>query len=83
MPLIRNIEDSRVVKQLDGLNHRNQFIRELASVILPYTDGFESVWSIANRVYERHSAPPQQCSPQAGFINRRRPDRREITALSA
>lgn len=82
MPLIRNIEDPRVVKQLDGLNHRNQFIRELASAILPGNDGFESVLSIANRVYERHSAP-HQCSPQTGFINRRRPGQPEITALSA
>ena len=55
--LIRNIEDPRFVKQLDGLNHRNQFIRELASAILPQDSGFESVWSIANRVYDRHCSP--------------------------
>ena len=35
MPLIRNIEDPRVVTQIDGLNRRNQFIRELAIAILP------------------------------------------------
>jgi hypothetical protein len=76
MPLIRNIEDPRFVKQLDGLNHRSQFIRELASVILPH-EGFESIWSIANRVYDRH------CSPQAGVLNRRRFERPARTALSA
>ena len=34
MPLIRNIEDPRVVTQIDGLSRRNQFIREIASAIL-------------------------------------------------
>jgi hypothetical protein len=57
MPLIRHIEDPRFVKQLDGLNHRNQFIRELASAILQENDGFESVLSLANRVYDRHCSP--------------------------
>lgn len=65
MPLIRNIEDPRFVKQLDGLNHRNQFIRELASAILHENDGFESVLSLANRVYDRH------CSPREGLPTRR------------
>jgi hypothetical protein len=77
MPLIRNVEDPRFVKQLDGINHRMQFIRELASVILPAQDGFESVLSIANRVYDRH------CSPQAGLLNRRRFDEPARTALIA
>jgi len=77
MPLIRNIEDPRFVRQLDGLNHRSQFIRELASVILPGHEGFESIWSIANRVYDRH------CSSQAGVLNRRRFERPARTALSA
>ena len=77
MPLIPNIEDPKFVRQLDGLNHRNQFIHALASVILPYNDGFESVWSIANRVYDKH------CSPHAGLLNRRRFDRAERSALTA
>ncbi len=57
MPLIRNIEDPRFVKQLDGLNRRSQFIRELASAISAENAGFESVLSIANRVYDRHCSP--------------------------
>ena len=71
MPLIRNIEidDPRFVKQLDALNRRSQFIRELAGVLLPAPDGFESVWSIANRVYDLH------CSNRAGVLNRRSADR--------
>jgi hypothetical protein len=54
MFLIRNIEDPRFVEQLNGLDNHNQFIHELASVILPGGDGFESVFSLANRVYDRH-----------------------------
>jgi len=64
MPLIRNIEDPRFVQQLDGLNHRNQFIRELASAILHENSGFESVLNLANRVYDRH------CSPRAELSGR-------------
>ncbi len=77
MPLIRNIEDPRVVRQIDGLNRRNQFIREVASAILSQSAGFESVSSIANRVYDRH------CSPQAKRSDRVRFDGSRITALSA
>jgi hypothetical protein len=77
MPLIRNIEDLRFVKQLDLLDRRNQFIHGLASVILPDYDSFATVWSIANRVYDQH------CSPRAGLLNRRRLDRPARTALSA
>ena len=43
MPLIRNIEDPRVVMQMDGLNRRMQFVREMARAILPQNAGFESV----------------------------------------
>ena len=68
MPLIRNTEDHRFVKQLDGLNHRNQFIRELASAILLQNEAFEDVLSLANRVYDRH------CSSRDVLSNRRRPD---------
>jgi hypothetical protein len=65
MPLIRNIniDDLRFVKQLNVLDGRREFIRELASVILPLHAGFESVWSIANRVYDQH------CSPRATSLN--------------
>ena len=77
MPLIRNIEDPRVIRQMDGLNRRIQFVRELASAILPQSAGFESVLSIANRVYDRH------CSPQARGADHVRVHESRITALSA
>lgn len=77
MPLIRNIDDLMFVKQLDVLNRRSQFIRELAAVILPVRDGFESVWSIANRVYDLH------CSARAGLLNPGGADRAAKTALIA
>jgi hypothetical protein len=77
MPLIRNIEDPRFAKQLEGLNRRTQFIREIASVVLSAHDGFESVWSIANRVYDQHS------SPHAGSPNRGRCEQPRRIALSA
>ena len=78
MPLIRNIrniEDTRFVKQLDVLESRNQFMRELARIVLTEREGFESVWSIANRVYDRH------CSPQSDSLDRF--CHPETTALSA
>jgi hypothetical protein len=77
MPLSRNIDDPKFVKQLNMLDHRNQFIRELAIAILPDLAGFESVSSIANRVYDRH------CSPQREPLNRSRLNRPARTALSA
>ena len=77
MPLIRNIEDPRVITQMDGLNRRIQFIREIALAIFPENPGFESVLSIANRVYDRH------CSPQARGADRVRVQESRITALSA
>ncbi len=75
MPLIRNIEDRRFVKQLDGLRQSNQFIRELASAILPVNSGFESVLSLAHRVYDRH------CPPRASLPARRSHDQQ--TRMSA
>lgn len=77
MPLIRNIEDPRFAKQVDGLNRRRQFIRELANVILAGNAGFESVLTIANRVYDRH------CSPGAEFLDGRDLERPAKTALIA
>ncbi len=80
MPLIKkisNIEDSRFVTQLERLDGRNQFIRELARIVLAEREGFESVWSIANRVYDRH------CSPQSEAVNRSSFCQPETTALSA
>jgi hypothetical protein len=75
MPLIRNFEDPRFVKQLERLNSRNQFIRHLASAILKEDDGFEGVFSLANRVYDRH------CTSRAGSSARRSYDQQ--TRMSA
>ena len=72
MPLIekttQKIQDPRFASQLDRLEHRNQFIRELATVILADNSALESVLSIANRVYDRH------CAPREVLPARRRPD---------
>jgi hypothetical protein len=78
MPLIRNvgIEDARFERQLDVLDDRNQFILELSRILLTEDEGFESVWSIANRVYDRHSSPQSS-------RKRRRFDQPARTALSA
>jgi hypothetical protein len=80
MPLINNIsniEDSRFVTQLDRLDSRNQFIRELARILLSEHEGIESVWSIANRVYDRH------CSSRSESLDRHPFDRPARTALIA
>ncbi len=74
-PIARD-EDSRFAKQLNRLDQLNQFIGEIAGVILPGHEGFETVWSIANRVYDRH------CTPKLRFMTH--PDLDEPrTALSA
>jgi hypothetical protein len=82
MPLIMNIEDARFVdarfaRELNILDHRTEFIREMARVILANNNSFESAWTIANRVYERH------CSAQAEWLNRDYSDTPARTALSA
>ncbi len=84
MPLTMNIEDARFAdktfvdarfaRELNILDLRSEFIREMARVILANNNGYESVWTVANRVYDRH------CSPQADRLNHSRFDR---TALSA
>ena len=80
MPLIKNIsdiEDPRFVTQFDRLDHRNQFIRELARILLSEHEGVESIWSIANRVYDLH------CSPHAESPDHHPLDRPAKTALVA
>jgi len=82
MPLIMNIEDARFAearfaRELNMLDHRTEFIREMARVILANNNSFESAWTIANRVYERH------CLPQAEWLNRCCSDRTASTALGA
>ena len=79
MPLTRifGVDHSGFANDLDSLEGRQQFIRELAAVILPAHEGFESVWSVANRVYDRH------CPPSAGSFKRRHYERPSGIALSA
>jgi hypothetical protein len=74
-PIVRN-EDSQFDRQLNRLNYLNQLISEVASVILQGNDGYETVWNIANRVYDRH------CSSKLRFMTRSGLDEPR-TALSA
>jgi hypothetical protein len=69
-------EDPSLAKQLRRLEHFNQFIREVTAAVLPGKD-FESVWTIANRVYDRH------CSSTVRFLARPGMDESRVTALSA
>ena len=77
MSLVRVTEDRRFATQLNRLDHFNQFISGIASAIGAANHDFESVWSIANRVYERH------CSAKVRFITNSGLDRSRKTALSA
>ena len=79
MTLISNIDvdDLRSLKLWDELNRRRQFLNELASAILPVHASFESVWKIANRVYDLH------CAPWAGRSDPGSLAQSGMTALSA
>ncbi len=70
-------ENARFAAQLNDLVQFNDFISEIAAAIVASDQDFESVWSIANRVYDRHA------SPKVRFINRSGFDRSKTTALSA
>jgi len=70
-------EDSRFATQLTRLDHFNQFISGIATAIAAGNDDFESVWSIANRVYEEHCSPKVRFMPNSGL------DRSRNAALSA
>jgi hypothetical protein len=70
-------EDARFAKQLNRLDHFNQFISEVATVIVSGNDVFESVFSVANRVCDRY------CSPKIRFMSRPDLDESGRTALSA
>jgi hypothetical protein len=70
-------EDRGFTRQLDRLNQLNQFLSQVATAILPSDDEFESVWNIANRVYDQH------CPANVRFIARSRFDESTRTALSA
>jgi hypothetical protein len=73
----RATEDSRFATQLTRLDHFNQFLSGIATAIVAGNHDFESVWTIANRVYERH------CSAKMRFISNSGVDRQRNTALSA
>jgi hypothetical protein len=77
MSLVRATEDRRFATQLNRLEHFNQFISGIATAIVAGNHDFESVWSIANRVYERH------CSAQVEFMTTSGLDHPGETALSA
>jgi hypothetical protein len=77
MPLIRNTDDLRFIKQLDVLNQRRQFVYELASAVLPVHDGFQTACKLANRVYDLY------CSPRAGGPDSGSLAQSGMTALSA
>jgi hypothetical protein len=71
----RATEDSVFANQLTRLEHFNQFISGIATALVAGNQDFESVWSIANRVYEEH------CSPKVRYISNA--GRQQNTALSA
>ena len=75
-PVLAN-ENARFATQLNRLDQFNQFISGIATAIVAGNDDFESVWSIANRVYDRH------CSPKVRFMTRPGLDQSGRTALSA
>ena len=77
MSPIRATEDSRFANQLNRLEQFNQFISGIGTAIAAGNREFESVWSIANRVYERH------CSAKIKFMSDSGFDHSQNTALSA
>jgi hypothetical protein len=77
MSSIPQHEDARFAKQLNRLDHFNRFISEVATAIVSGNGEFESVFSVANRVYDRY------CSPKVRFMSRRDLDESGRTALSA
>jgi hypothetical protein len=76
MPSLPHSEDPRFGKQLKRLEHFHQFICEVAGAVLQSKD-YESVWSITNRVYDRH------CSSTLSFLGRLGPDESGMAALRA
>ena len=74
---IRATEDSKFATQLNRLEQSNQFISGIATAMVAGNHDFESVWSIANRVYEQH------CSAKVRFITNSGMERSQNTPLSA
>jgi len=62
---------------LNGIDQYGSLVRDLAAVILPQHPGFESVWDVTNRVYDRC------CNNRTAMISRRRTYQAEEMALSA
>ena len=77
MSRTRATEDSRFSTQLSRLDQFHRFISDTAAAIVPGNNEFESVWSIANRVYDRH------CSSKVKFMTNSGLDQSRNTALSA
>jgi hypothetical protein len=77
MSPIRAVEDSGFATELTRLDHFNQFISGIATAIVAGNHDFESVWSIANRVYEEH------CCAKVRFMTNAGLDQPRNTALSA
>jgi hypothetical protein len=81
MPPLSAIQDSRLTTQLQRLDQFSHFISDIATAIVATAivagnNEFESVWSIANRVYDSH------CSAKVRFITPPL-DQSGTTALSA
>jgi hypothetical protein len=70
-------ENAVFATQLNRLNQFNHFISEVATAIVAGNDDFETVWNIANRVYEEH------CPPKVRFMTHSGLDQSRRTALSA
>jgi hypothetical protein len=47
-------EDPSLAKQLQHLEHINQFLCQITTAILLDNQAFESVWSTANEIYDRY-----------------------------
>lgn len=76
MPSLPHNEDPRFGKQLRRLDDFHQFISAVADAVLLSKD-FESVWRIANRVYDHH------CSSTVRFLGLPGPDESGMTASRA
>ena len=73
---IRATEDSKFATQLNRLEQFNQFISGIATAIVAGNRDFESVWSIANRVYEQHCSARSGSSRTLAWIARETPAER-------
>jgi hypothetical protein len=79
MSIVCATEDRRFATQLNRLEHFNQFISGIATAIVAGNHDFESVWSIANRVYEQHCST----KTKVRFMTNSGLDQSQNTALSA